>query len=134
MIKEQKESNIEVHSNSEERQTQGRWRGLTALLGADAWGTGGSRDHGPLSHQLTDRQMWRKANVSDSVVTKVRLPKCGVRGETARTFIDMNPLSKRREAGGEPLKSGEAGVLFEFPQNVAPSNTRFVWETSLGSN
>lgn len=42
-----------------------------------------------------------KANVSDSVVSKVGLPKTttGVWGETAKMSTDMNPyLKERREA------------------------------------
>lgn len=72
--------------------------------------------------------------MSGSVVSKVGLPKFGARGETARMFIAVHPLSERKEAGGEPLRSGEASVLFGFPQMQHPQNTRFVWETSLGSN
>lgn len=61
-----------------------------------------------------------KAKVSDSVVSKVGLPKFRVWGEMARMFIDRTPLPKRRETGVEPLESGEASVLFGFPQKQNP--------------
>lgn len=48
-----------------------------------------------------------KANVSDSAVSKVGLPKTttGVWGETAKMSTDMNPLSKRKK--GSKMRAPE---------------------------
>lgn len=60
--------------------------------------------------------------MSASVVSIVGLPKSTTRvwGETVGMPIDMNPLCERKEAGLESLKSGEANLLFEFPQKQGP--------------
>ena len=73
-------------------------RGLRAPAGC-RWATGGRCGHCLLSYWLRDRRMWMKANVSDSAVSKMGLPKTatGMRGETTGMSLAMNPLSTRKK-------------------------------------
>ena len=78
------------------------------------------------SHSTLEAEMWMKAKVSDSVVSKVGWPKTptGVWRETARMFIDRNPLSRRRERGRRRAPEVWRGKCFIWVSPEADPETR----------